>query len=400
MNQPLKTLSLSAILSVCIFAFAQAQEGIRFNNQGAFEAVLAESEQSGKLVFMDCYTSWCAPCKWMEKNVFINDTVSALYNARFVNYKMDMEKGEGPALTKRYGVKVFPTYLFLNGKGEVVHKATSRMEVAEFIEEAEKALDPKRSFAALEKRFVNGDRSNELLLGYAVALGKFNREKGDSVSKLLITQLQEADMLTETGWKAMQHFARNEDDKLGKYLLQHRSGFVEKYGEAPVRKVQDRMTSSTLYGLMRRKDSAAFFNRLAAWQQSPERDLQKRALQLEADYYLGSGNVKGFVEVTNKGLAGLLKDDDAALSFIARRSQYESGKNRQVLEQSYKMAKRAVEIGPEEYSNQSTFAKVCQEMGYKEEALKAAEKSYQLALQETSKIQGLAQKLINEIKAM
>lgn len=400
MNQSLKTLSLSAILSVCIFATAQAQDGIRFNSQGEFKAVLAESERTGKLIFMDCYTSWCAPCKWMEKNVFINDTVAKFYNARFVNYKMDMEKGEGPALNKRYGVKVYPTYLFINGKGEVVHKATSRMEVAEFMEEAQKALDPKRSFAALEKKFTDGDRSNQLLLEYAVALGKFNREKGDSVSRLLIAQLKDNELLTETGWKTIQQFAWNESDRLGTFFLAHRKEYAAKYGEAPVQKLQDRLTTSTLYGLIRKKDSLAFFTRLAPWQQSPQKDLQKKALQMEADYYLGSGNIKGFVAVTNKGLADLWKNDDMTLSFIARRSQYEGGKNRAVLEQAYKLAKRAVEINPEEYGNQSTFAKVCQEMGYKEEALKAAEKSYQLALQETSKIQGLAQKLIDEIKKM
>lgn len=400
MYQSLKTLSISAMMSVCITAYAQAQEGIHFNNQGAFSEVLAESSNKGKLIFMDCYTSWCAPCKWMEKNVFVNDTVSTLYNARFVNYKMDMEKGEGPELAKRYSVRVFPTYLFLNGKGEVVHKATSRMEVAEFIEEAERALDPKRNFAAVEKEFNNGNRSNQLLLNYAIALNKFNREKSDSVSKLLVAQLKDKELLSDIGWQTIQQFGWNEEDRLGKFFLQHIDAYSVKYGVAPVRKVQDRLTTSALYGMMRRKDSTAFFTRLAPWQQSPDADQQKKALQMEADYYLGSGNVNGFVRVTDLGLKGRLKDDDMLLSFIARRSQYEGGKNKRIIEQAYKMAKRAVEINPEEYSNQSTFAKVCQEMGYKEEALRAAEKSYELALKETSKIQGLARKLIDEIKAM
>lgn len=97
------------------------------------------------------------------------------------------------------------------------------------------------------------------------------------------------------------------------------------------------------------------FTRLAPWQQSPEADPQKKALQMEADYYLGSGNVNGFVRVTDAELKGRLKDDDMLLSFIARRSQYEGGKNKRIPEQAYKMAKRAVEINPEEYSHQSTF---------------------------------------------
>ncbi len=400
MNQSLKTLSLSAILSVCIFASAQAQEGIRFNSQGEFKAVLAESAKTGKLIFMDCYTSWCAPCKWMEKNVFVNDTVAAFYNARFVNYKMDMEKGEGPALNKRYGVKVYPTYLFLNGKGEVVHKATSRMEADKFMDEARKALDPKRSFTALEKKFNDGNRSNEVLLEYAIALQYFNRQKADSVGQLLIVQLKDGDLLTELGWRTIQQFTWSETDRLGAYFVQHRDAYAGKFGEEPVKKMHERLISSALYGLIRKKDSTAFFTRLAPWKQSPEQELQKKAFQLEAEYYLTSGNIAGFVKLTDSALEGPMKNDDMGLGFIARRSSYITGKNRQVLEQAYKMAKRAAEINPEEYSNQSTYAKACQDMGYKAEALKAAEKTYQLALKETSKIQGLAQKLLDEIKAM
>ncbi|MGX5819494.1 thioredoxin family protein [Chitinophaga lutea] len=400
MNQSFKTLSLAAILGVCFFAAARAQEGIRFNSQGEFKAVLAESQKTGKLIFMDCYTSWCAPCKWMEKNVFVNDSVAAFFNARFVNYKMDMEKGEGPVLNKRYGVKVYPTYLFLNGKGEVVHKATSRMEADAFMDQARKALDPKRSFTALEKKFNEGDRSNAVLLEYAIALQHFNRQKADSVAQLLIAQLQDKELLTEIGWKTIQQFTWSETERLGAWFLQHRDAYAKKFGEEPVKKMQERLTSSALYGLIRKKDSVAFFTRLAPWKQSSDQDLQRRAFQMEAEYYLTSGNIAGFVQLTNDALKGLMKDDDQGLSFIARRSSYMAGKDKLVLAQAYKMAKRAAEINPEEYSNQSTYAKASQEMGYKEEALKAAEKSYQLALKETSKIQGLAQKLIDEIKAM
>ena len=266
--------------------------------------------------------------------------------------------------------------------------------------EARKALDPKRSFTALEKKFNDGNRSNEVLLEYAIALQHFNRQKADSVGQLLIAQLKDQDLLTETGWRTIQQFTWSETDRLGAYFVQHRDAYAQKFGEEPVKKMHERLISSALYGLIRKKDSTAFFTRLAPWKQSPEQELQKKAFQLEAEYYLTSGNIAGFVKLTDSALEGPMKNDDMGLSFIARRSSYIAGKNKPVLEQAYKMAKRAAEINPEEYSNQSTYAKACQDMGYKEEALKAAEKTYQLALKETSKIQGLAQKLLDEIKAM
>ncbi|MNL89310.1 hypothetical protein D3C87_2195490 [compost metagenome] len=64
------------------------------------------------------------------------------------------------------------------------------------------------------------------------------------------------------------------------------------------------------------------------------------------------------------------------------------------------MAKRAVELEPEEYGNQSTFASVCLAMKKKPEALAAAKKTRSLADAETSKIQKLAQELLDKVEAL
>lgn len=41
---------------------------------------LGEDPETGKkekkLIFVDCYTSWCGPCKMLAKNVFTQDKVA------------------------------------------------------------------------------------------------------------------------------------------------------------------------------------------------------------------------------------------------------------------------------------------------------------------------------------
>ncbi|MBS0030314.1 thioredoxin family protein [Chitinophaga sp. 22321] len=395
-----KMLSAGMLLSTCLTLQAQQSEtGIVFRKD-AFTEVLKESARTGKLVFIDCYTSWCAPCKWMEKNVFVNDTAAAYYNNTFINYKIDMEKGEGPALRQRYQVQVFPTYLFLNSKGDLVHKATSRMETAEFVEEGKKALDPKRSLAAMEKAFNNGQRSKENLLSYALALQKSDRNKCDTVTRILMDQLTEADLLTPLGWQVIQAFVWDENEKPGKYFVAHADEYTKKYGAVATGKIQERLLSTALYGLIRKKDSVAFFTRLAPWQQSQDAGVQRKAVMMEAEYYVTTADVKNFVRVTDKGLQGVLQQDDAGLSFLARRSQYLAAGNKGLLQQAYKLAKRAAVIAPNEYSNQGTLARICQELGNKPEALEAAEATCRLSLLETSKIQKIAQKELDEIKQM
>jgi len=125
---------------------------------------------------------------------------------------------------------------------------------------------------------------------------------------------------------------------------------------------------------------------------------------LEADYYLGAGKTEEYIKLTSAALKNELKDEADKLSFLARRASGGRAGADQVpaaiLQQAYLMAKRAVELEPEEYSNQSTFASVCLAMKKKPEALAAAKKTRSLADAETSKIQKLAQELLDKVEAL
>ncbi|WP_228376947.1 thioredoxin family protein [Chryseobacterium vrystaatense] len=128
---------LAIFSSLFIGALALAQ-GIKFED-GSFTAILAKAKKENKLVFVDAYASWCGPCKLMVKNIFPLQTVGDFYNSHFVNAKIDMEKGEGIDLAKKYNVKAFPTYLFINGDGEEVHRKLGYVEEKDFIQFAKDA---------------------------------------------------------------------------------------------------------------------------------------------------------------------------------------------------------------------------------------------------------------------
>jgi thiol:disulfide interchange protein len=123
-----------------VLAFSQA--GIKFD-EGNFSSLLAKAKKENKLIFLDAYASWCGPCKLMAKNIFTLQSVGDYYNGHFVNAKMDMEKGEGVELAKKYNVRAYPTYLFINGDGEIVHRVLGYVEEKPFIQFAKDAEDPK-----------------------------------------------------------------------------------------------------------------------------------------------------------------------------------------------------------------------------------------------------------------
>lgn len=78
-----------------------------------------------------------------------------------------MEKGEGIELAKKYNVKAFPTYLFVDGNGEVVHRTLGYVEENDFIQFAKDAGDPNKRLGALKQKFENGEKDPEFLKNLA-----------------------------------------------------------------------------------------------------------------------------------------------------------------------------------------------------------------------------------------
>ncbi|WEK20573.1 MAG: thioredoxin family protein [Candidatus Pedobacter colombiensis] len=389
-----------------LFLFAaislHAQEEIHFNS--SWSEAKEKAIQSKKLIFIDCYTLWCAPCKWMEKNVFIQPAVYQYYNDNFVNLKVDMEKGEGIEMRKKYNVQSFPTYLFVNTAGDVVHRTASKMEAEAFLAEAKRAVDPKRNAAALKEKYDRGDRDLPFLLDYYLAVERADRNIANQISTEIVAKVTEAELNTELGWKIIKTLARAENDKLGAHFMANQ-GAYNNWGKQEEREqLKDRLITSTMYGLMRSDNEQAFMKKLTYFKNSDRINRKKQGIMLEADFYLEKGRTADYVKLTAAALKNELKDDAEKLSFLARRASGGKMGNDQtspaILQQAYLMAKRAVELEPEEYSIQSTFAYVCLAMKKKQEALVAAKKSRELANAETSKIQKLAQELLDKVEAL
>lgn len=157
----MKRLFTLIIFSVSLSIFAQ--ESIRFE-QGTFKDILAKAKTEKKLVFLDAFAVWCGPCKMMEKNIFTLPAVHSFYNSHFINARFDMEKGEGIDIARKYGIRSYPAFLFLNGDGEVVKQTYGYMAEEAFLAFAKEASDPKLATASIKELFEKGASSPEFLL--------------------------------------------------------------------------------------------------------------------------------------------------------------------------------------------------------------------------------------------
>jgi len=99
-----------------------SETGIQFQKLTLEEAKKLAKE-TGKLIFVDCYTVWCGPCKRMAATAFLDEKVAEVYNENFINIKVEMEKdADGPEMARLYKVRAYPTLLFLDENGKIVEQ--------------------------------------------------------------------------------------------------------------------------------------------------------------------------------------------------------------------------------------------------------------------------------------
>ncbi|UAY55472.1 hypothetical protein [Arachidicoccus terrestris] len=144
-----------------------------------------------------------------------------------------------------------------------------------------------------------------------------------------------------------------------------------------------------MYQYIRNKDEAAFKNGLAYFDHIDSRDYTVEAAMYRAEGAGTNETAAMFKQVTDGLRKGVLKDEDGKLSYFAGRfgNKGLGVFNPSKLEQCYVLARQAVELNSDSYSNQGTFAEICTSLNKKKAAVQAARAARKLADPETSKAQ-------------
>lgn len=200
---------IAALLLLLLTAGASAQ-GITFLPEGAtFSQAVEFAQRDGRMIFLDCYTSWCGPCKMMARDIFPQKEVGDFMNPQFVCIKIDMEKGEGPELMKRLDITAFPTFIIFSSDGKEIGRWMGGSDAATFIQKV-RANSAGSSSASMDERFANGERDPEFLSGYLQTLGaKFKRVQANEVAEALLNGKAETFASDEYLRKVFMSYLRN-----------------------------------------------------------------------------------------------------------------------------------------------------------------------------------------------
>lgn len=209
----------------------KAYTGVYFEDL-TFEQALEKARKQNKLIFLDGYTSWCGPCKYMSNTIFPQEKAGDYLN-RFICVKYDMEKGEGPELAKKFGVRAYPTFVIINPEGTVRHKLVGGGEADEFIERVKEAFDEEKATGLLDARYQKGDRDKVFLNNYVQSLVSQYSPEAGKVAEELFRSLNDEEKVSKDYWFLFSNKnIATEDSEMFKYLLANREKFNAVWGKA------------------------------------------------------------------------------------------------------------------------------------------------------------------------
>lgn len=366
-----KILALLFTVSLA-FGFSQETEtGIHFEHS-TWKEILAKAKKENKLVMLDAYTSWCGPCKWMVKNIFPLKEVGEFYNKNFVNAKIDMEKGEGVDIAKKYNVMNYPTYLFVDGDGKLVHRVCGSREADYFIKVGKDAIDPKANFSALEKNYRIAENKTEAAGPYFNAASEACMDVEKDVTAYLDTQ-KPANLTQKENYNLIMNFINDHNAPAFKYMLGHYSDFTAVYSKDDIdAKIKD-VYSGSLKKAVRSKDPKA----LAAIQEGYRGEKNTPIGYLDAYSDLLKAKVSGDTALYFKAIINItdnyLMADANQLNSNAW-DFYEKTENKTYLLKAETWAKKSTELAPG-YANFDTHAAILFKLGKYPEAKEKAQKA-------------------------
>jgi thiol-disulfide isomerase/thioredoxin len=345
--------------------------GIEFQNS-TFSEALKMAAESKKLIFIDAYTTWCGPCKAMAKNIFTKDEVAKFYNSNFICLKIEMEKGEGLDIAKKYDVQVYPTFLFINADGEKVHQACGSKSVELFIADGQNALNPETQLISLKRDYESGKNEFNFSRRYAHALYNANMDATEIINGLAASS-QATELINEQDFALLTNNSLI-DSKAFQFIMQNKPKYVDIVGDEKIREFIEGSFLTAANKAGKKEDMERLSNSINSLH---EYELgNAKELELHMNYIYAIASKKNIMEAAQPYIENFKMKDAGELNNIAW-TIFENYNDRENLLKATEWARLSTEL-EKDYANMDTYANLLYKIGKEKEAIEVAKESINL----------------------
>lgn len=385
---------IACLLLLCLTNLHSQNRSINFDHSD-WKSLLAKAKETNKLVFVDCYTTWCGPCKWMAAHVFTNDSIADFYNASFICAKIDMEKGEGLEIAKQYGIQAYPTFIYVNGDGTLIYRLCGSSPVKYFLEASQNALVPEKQIATAEKNFNKGNCSGAQAIQYLYTLQEGCQQTSEAAKNYFNTQ-KEADYSSKINWRIFNLFVSDYDSPVFLYFEKNQSHYTKLYTADSVKHKLTSVYSDGLYKAIDKSDLATYEALKEKLQKSKLKNAAELVAEADLYYYSVSTDWNNYALTAINYIEKYASTNTGKLNNCAW-TFYEHVDNKAQLEKACKWAKTASEKS-KMYAETDTYAALLFKTGKLAEAKTQAQTAIERAKKENSEYDE-TQKLLDKINA-
>jgi thiol-disulfide isomerase/thioredoxin len=391
----LKTLIVGLIGVVMLGSADLRAQGIEFF-EGTWQEALEAAKAEEKLIFVDGYAVWCGPCKRMAKNVFPQEEVGAFYNEKFINVKMDMEKGEGLTFREKYPIEAFPTLYYIDYTGELVHKVKGAQSAEGLIKLGEVALSKIDRSQAFAEQYEAGERDPELVYNYVKELNRAGKPSLAIANEYLRNQ---ADLTTEQNLRFILEAAVEADSRIFGLLIEHRDAIEALEGPEAVYRKIEKACANTLDKAVEFQTELLLEEAKSKMAEYHSKDVAQRfAVEADVAYYLQSGDPEALTAAYRKWTKELGKERPVELVKAAKELSERYANHEGCQKEAIRMVETALKV-EEDYRYYYAYAQILARAGEQKDAVKAAEKAVKKAEPMGEGAVQMAQQLLERLQS-
>ena len=373
----MKSLSIFIILMLPLLSLSQNRE-IEFFH-GTWSETIAKASQQKKSIFVDMGTSWCWPCKWIVSNVFNKDEVADFYNANFVCLKVDVEKTEWRDFAKQWQAKRYPSLLFFDSAGEMIHRSCGAVSFEKFISIGKDALNPEKRLFTVKKIVESGKADNQTQAAYIFMLRDACMDYGEQLEKYWALQKEE-DLSKRENWNLIYEFVTDYKSREFSHLIANKKMLEKFYSVDSVNMKIEEVYKSPITRYIYANDTIAYWELLQEIKNNKLSNAEKIILYAEMVNYFKQEDWPHYVKSAQMYIDKYADSDSEMLTSVSW-NFYQKIEEKKFLEVALRWAARSVKLQSSVH-NMEVYAHLLYKTGNFKKAKIQAEKAIKLAKKE------------------